>query len=203
MTIKLMKGINCLVLFALLNCLWLVGIIIGLFFGGLVPATYALICLYKENELFEIGISYQQIIKRFFRLWLAGIKKFHFTILLLSGSIFLVYWDILVVQQNQMMKALFLWPLFLMLSYIVLAVIQLSYAGVISNAGLKAKIKLALTAPLLLPLESILSMVVFGSFFILGLRFNGFFLIFGAVVIFIIFKMLQHGYEKKGLVIHE
>lgn len=203
MTTKLMKGLNYLVMFVLLNILWLIGIVIGLFFGGLLPSTYALIAMYRDTELFDGFTSYRQISKRFFVLWWKGFKHFKFSVLLFPVAIFIVYLDILLVQQDQLMKAMFLWPLIALMCYLGLSMVQFAYTETVSGDSIKAKLKAALVAPLLMPLESLLSMLVFGSFFVLCLRFNWLFFVFAAALLFVICKMLQNGYEKKGLVMHD
>lgn len=203
MTTKMMKGLNYLVMFVLLNLLWAVGIVCGLFFGGLVPSTYALIKLCQDRELFDGYAAYWQVVKRFCSEWLTGLKAFRLSVLLFPAALLVTYLDILVVQQNSLMKALFLWPALLLLCYLLLAMVQFCYVQTVSDDSLKAKLLAALTAPLLLPVESLLSLLVFGSFFILCLRFNWLFFVLAVAVLFVTCKLLENGYRKKGLVVHE
>lgn len=203
MTNKLMLGLNYLVMFLLLNFLWLTGIIVGLFFFGLIPATYALITLYLDPDLFGFYLPYRKIIIRFAKLWLQELKRLHLKVVVFPISFVLGYVDIFVVLQNQLMKAVFLWPITIVLCYIVLVMIQLLYIESTSKVNLIPKLKLSLSAPFLMPIESLLCMLTIGSFSILGLHFNGLFLIFGSTILFIMLKILQKGYLKKGLVIRE
>ena len=157
---KAMSWLEKIMYILILNILWFLGVILGFGVLGIFPATYSVFKLFNEKELFEPQSPLSPIIKAFFKYYLAYFIRANVVGLLYIGTIYILLIDWRIIQYSELLKSLFSIPIILMSIYIFetgLFLIPISLQG---EGTIKQKIKLILTAPLLLPMASIVNLIV-------------------------------------------
>lgn len=201
MTQKLMKAINVVVILFLINILWFFGTIIGGLFLGFVPSTAALIHLLLLPELFQDTYSYKEIVLIFIKRYWQILKEYTWRVVVVPFSIIILYFDVLIIQQNSLMKALFQWPLILFMGYMCLTIIN--YFILDDSFPLernRSKLKFSMAVVFLLPLQSLTSAVLFLCFFVIGLAYSWFLFFAIPLFVYVITHLFLSALKKKRLV---
>ncbi|WP_265458879.1 DUF624 domain-containing protein [Enterococcus sp. HY326] len=201
MTTKLMKGLNVIVILILVNVMWLIGTAVGLFIAGLTPSMVAAVKILRNPQLFADYSSYFELLKQFIREYINAFRVYNWRILIPSTIALLLYFDLLIIQGNELLRAMLQWPLLILASYLFLSFINLIMAVDISQESWIKKIKFALVAPILLPLQSICSLLMIVAFFVLVLAYNWLFFVAISVLLYTMIRLLSSGYEQKGLLV--
>ena len=68
-----------------LNILWLLGIIAGFFFAGLVPSTRAVLKLLNKQDLFTGYYSYSEIFQKYWQEYIRSIKIFQWRVIVFQS----------------------------------------------------------------------------------------------------------------------
>ncbi|MCM3218108.1 YesL family protein [Niallia taxi] len=155
--IYLDKAVNII----FLNLLWLAGVVLGLGFFGVFPATYALFHLQKEEAYKADYPSYLQIAKSFFTAYKKGFMKMN-GLALIYGAILYVLWiDMQLVKQMTIGLAVLYYPLLFIMIYVLAAIVYTFPVAIHTEGTFKQKAKLVLALPLLMPVQSIFSLLFF------------------------------------------
>lgn len=155
--IYLDKAVNII----FLNLLWLAGVVLGLGFFGVFPATYALFHLQKEEAYKADYPSYLQIAKSFFTAYKIGFMKMN-GLALIYGAILYVLWiDMQLVKQMTIGLAVLYYPLLFIMIYVLAAIVYTFPVAIHTEGTFKQKAKLVLALPLLMPVQSIFSLLFF------------------------------------------
>ncbi|MGG0740688.1 YesL family protein [Niallia taxi] len=155
--IYLDKAVNII----FLNLLWLAGVVLGLGFFGVFPATYALFHLQKEEAYKADYPSYLQIAKSFFIAYKKGFMKMN-GLALIYGAILYVLWiDMQLVKQMTIGLAVLYYPLLFIMIYVLAAIVYTFPVAIHTEGTFKQKAKLVLALPLLMPVQSIFSLLFF------------------------------------------
>lgn len=194
-----MNWLNACVLLIELNLLWLIGNIVGFFVVGFLPSTLAVMKILNKKDLFIGYYSYSDIFKQFWLNYLSTIRVFKWRILVCPIILAILYVELLMIQQSDLMRALFQWPILLLMSYVILVMLNLILAVGASKEGWRKKALFALASPLLLPKESIVSLLMILSFSILSLAYHWVFFVAISFFLYSASKCILAGYDKKGL----
>lgn len=194
-----MNWLNACVLLIELNLLWLIGNIVGFFVVGFLPSTLAVMKILNKKDLFIGYYSYSDIFKQFWLNYLSTIRVFKWRILVCPIILAILYVELLMIQQSDLMRALFQWPILLLMSYVILVMLNLILAVGASKEGWRKKALFALASPLLLPKESIVSLLMILSFSILSLAYHWVFFVAISLFLYSASKCILAGYDKKGL----
>lgn len=194
-----MKWLNVLVLLIELNILWLVGLMIGLFVIGFVPSTAAVIKLYEKADLFTGYYAYSSVLKLFFQYYVQTLKRFKWRVLLFPITIAAIYLELIMIQQNQIIRAVFQWPLLLLLAYVFIVLLNIILIEGRSQADWRKKTVFALTSPIVLLSESFICVLLILSFMIISLAYHWFFFVAISLFLYCAFRCIDNGYQKKGL----
>lgn len=201
MTQKMMDGINIIVILFLMNILWFIGVLVGLVLGGLVSSTAALIHVMQLPKLFSEGYSYKQLVTTFLKEYVRILKKYRLRVLIPPMILWVLYVDILIVQQNNLMKALFQWPIILFMGYIIL--IMINYL-ILENGHKEErfikKIKFSAAIPLIFPLQAAFCFLLFSSFIIISFMYSWFAFISMPVFLYTVSHLFVLTYKRKGMV---
>lgn len=198
MTAKMMKGINICVIFFLTNCLWVLGIIAGLFFIGLIPSTNGILAIFEDKDLFE-HMSYTQMFKVYLNRYKETLLDYKWRIILSPVLIGILYLDLLVIQANEMIQAIFYWPIILVMGYLVLISLGFLVQGDKTLESFVNRLKAAVTLPFLMPGVAILTFLLFGSFLVISIRYFWFAMVSGSLFIYFVQNMLKKAYIQKKL----
>jgi uncharacterized membrane protein YesL len=196
---KAMKWLNVLVLLIELNILWLLGLILGLFFIGLVPSTSAMVRLFEKSDLFTGYYSYVGVFKLYCHYYVETIKTYKWRVLLFPIVVSTIYLELLFIQKDQMMRAVFQWPLLILLAYVLLVLINSILIDDRSTEIWWKKAVFALMSPLVLIGESIICILLILTFAIISLAYHWFFFIAISLFVYTTYRCLYNGYQKKGL----
>lgn len=201
MTQKMMDGVNVLVILFLMTILWLIGVVSGLVILGLVPSTAALIHLLQLPTLFSEGYSYKQLTVIFLKEYQRVIKTYHWRVLISPILLLIFYFDVLIIQSNSLMKALFQWPIILIMGYIVL--ITVTYFVLENNykkESISKKIKFSLAVPLIFPIQSFCCFLLFASFFVISMMYSWFLFLSIPIFFYVVSHLFIITFKKKGMV---
>jgi uncharacterized membrane protein YesL len=201
MTQKMMDGVNVIVILFLMNILWLIGVVFGLIILGLVPSTAALIHVMQLPKLFSEGYSYKQLTVIFLKEYQRVIKMYHWRVLISPILLLIFYYDVLIIQSNSLMKALFQWPIILMMGYIVLIIIN--YFVLENNykkESISKKIKFSLVVPLIFPIQSFCCFLLFVSFFVISMMHSWFSFLSIPTFFYVVSHLFIITFKKKGMV---
>lgn len=201
MTTKLMKGLNVTVILILVNGMWLIGTAVGLFIAGLTPSTVAAVKILRNPQLFDDYSSYFELLKQFIREYINAFRVYNWRVIIPSTIALLLYFDLLIIQGNELLRAMIQWPLLILASYFFLSFINLIMAVDISQESWIKKLKFALAAPILLPLQSICSLLMIVAFFVLVLAYHWLFFVAISTLLYTMIRLLSSGYEQKGLLV--
>ncbi|KAF1296226.1 hypothetical protein BAU15_10600 [Enterococcus sp. JM4C] len=201
MTQKLMKVINLIVILFLLNSFWFIGTLIGVGVVGLIPSTAALIHVLHLPHLFDEEYSYKEITVFFIKQYGQTLKKYTWQVLVVPIFVSTLYFDLVIIQQDSLMKALFQWPLIILISVICLAVINYFLLDdLFPKEKRMSKLKISFASLLVSPLQVVISFILFICFFVISLAYSWF--IFFAIpsFIYVTSHLFLSAFKKKGLV---
>jgi len=158
---KIMVYLDKAVNIIYLNLLWVVGVLLGLGFFGVFPATYALFHLQKDEAYKADYPSYRQIAKSFFSAYKKGFLKMN-GLALIYGAVMYVLWiDMQLVKQMAIGMAVLYYPLLFIMIYVLAAIVYTFPVSIHTEGTFKQKAKLVLALPLLMPIQSIFSLMFF------------------------------------------
>lgn len=155
--IYLDKAVNII----FLNLLWLAGVVLGLGFFGVFPATYALFHLQKEEAYKADYPSYLQIAKSFFTAYKKGFMKMNGLALIYGAFLYVLWIDMQLVKQMTIGLAVLYYPLLFIMIYVLAAIVYTFPVAIHTEGTFKQKAKLVLALPLLMPVQSIFSLLFF------------------------------------------
>lgn len=199
MFLKAMNWLNAFVLLIELNILWLLGILAGFFVVGFVPSTVAVLTILNKEDLFTGYYSYIEVLTLFWKNYVSAIRLYKWRVFIFPLVLGILYLELLIVQQSDLMRAFFQWPLLFLFSYVILVLINLSLVTRLSKDKWRRKAVFSLTIPFLLPKESFLCLLMVLTFSIVSMAYHWFFFVAISIFLYSASKCLLSGYSKKGL----
>ena len=199
MTTKIMKGINIIVVFLLSAILWILGTIVGVFFLGLYPSTYALLYIFNKDDLFE-SVSYVEIFVSFWKAYKKLLKKMKWRVLVTPTIFIILTFDFLIVRQSELIRSIFQWPLIFLFVYFLLVSLSYLVQEDKTKEKYKNKLKFSMVVPFVLPLEITIISVFLLSLIAITIKFS-WFAIFGiSIFLYVVNRLLTSSFAKKELI---
>lgn len=197
---RIMKWLHVFVVLILLNILWLLGTIVGVFFLGLVPSTQAIVYLIIQETIFDPYTSYLAIIKIFVSQYLKNLKRYHIKSIIIPLGIVLLYIDFHIINVNFYLQALLQIPLLLTTLLGIIVFLTWLIADIYTKDSVSRTWKFALLTPLVLPFQTFLCVVLSLAFIVISLKWSWFHFLGFSTLIISITKIFNETMLRKGLI---
>ena len=186
----------------ILNILWVLGVIMGLFVFGIAPATFSVSILLNEKELFEKNSKIKPIVFNFFKNYKKEFLKANLVFGLYAILFYLLIIDYNILQKNGVLYSILQIPLVALSLYTVGTFMFVIPVAVVSKGNFKQKFKLILATPVLMPLISFLNILIIMAMLFLAISYPvGTILIFIAAGIAAISFISTRALKRKALIV--
>ncbi|AZP03574.1 hypothetical protein [Jeotgalibaca ciconiae] len=194
MSLKIMNWINIVVVYFILNMLFILTTCLGFFFFGLIPSLMTVCKIIKMEGIFNQNYKFIWQLYFFeFKTCLSNETK-----IVLSGTLALILliMNIYVIQQTKFLFSLLFLPSLFFLLILILFILNFTFINK-KNISIVKKIKFSLVIPLIKPSQFIYLLVLIEFFYII-------YLVRTEIVFFVIpcfvstfFYILKRQYNKK------
>ncbi|HWJ79547.1 MAG TPA: DUF624 domain-containing protein [Niallia sp.] len=158
---KVMIVLDKLLSVIYLNVLWLIGSVIGLGIFGVFPATYAMNALMKKEEFSNDFPSFRKLSKEFFVAYKHKFLKMNGIGIIYFLVLYVLWIDLQLVRGMTVGAAIFYYPVLFFIIYVLATLIYTFPVALYTRGSFKEKAKLVMTLPLLLPFQTICSLLFF------------------------------------------
>lgn len=198
---KVMIVLDKLLSVILLNVLWIIGSIAGLGVFGIFPATYAVYSLIKEGEFSNDFPSFRKLAKEFFLAYKKQFFKMNGIGIIYFVLLYVLWIDLQLVKGMTVGAALLYYPVLFFIIYVLATLIYTFPVAIYTKGTFKEKAKLVMTLPLLLPLQTIFSLVFFLVLLAIAYKFSIIIpLLLISTYLLCIDKFLSGELMKKGII---
>lgn len=195
---KAMNWLHVVVLFVILNFLWITGTIVGLIVFGAIPSTIAILKLIELPRIFENSYGYGELIFRYIHNYREAFKNNKVFLFAPVLTEIIAFFELLMISQYDLLQAIFQIPMIVLMVYSLFIVFHVSYLATQMDRLTFKNYKLVLLSPFIFKRSTVLGLITLIALVIITMFKNWMCLVLFSLVIYIAYRMISHDYESHG-----
>lgn len=195
---KAMKWLHVVVLFIILNFLWLAGTAVGIIVFGVIPSTVAILKLIELPRIFENNYGYGELILCYIHYYKEAFK--HSKILLFVPIVIeiIAFFELLMISRFEFLQAIFQIPMIILMVYNLLIVFHICCLALKINTLTLKNYKLVLLSPLIFKCSTLFIIVTLVGLAIITIFKSWMFSLLFSTGIYVAYRLINHDYENCG-----
>ena len=195
---KAMNWLHVVVLFVILNFLWITGTIVGLIVFGATPSTIAILKLIELPRIFENSYGYGELIFRYIHNYREAFKNNKVFLFAPVLTEIIAFFELLMISQYDLLQAIFQIPMIVLMVYSLFIVFHVSYLATQMDRLTFKNYKLVLLSPFIFKRSTVLGLISLIALVVITIFKNWMCLVLFSLVIYIAYRMISHDYESHG-----
>ena len=195
---KAMNWLHVVVLFIILNFLWIIGTVVGLVVFGAIPSTISILKLIELPRIFENNYGYGELFFRYIHNYREAFKHnkvFLFVPVLME---IIAFFELMMISQFEILQAVFQIPMIILMIYNLFIFFHVSYLATKMERITFKNYKLVLLSPFIFRQSTILGLITLVALVIVTLFKNWMCLVLFSLGIYVAYKMINHDYKSHG-----
>lgn len=195
---KAMNWLHVVVLFIILNFLWVIGAVVGLVVFGAIPSTIAILKLIELPRIFENSYGYGELIFRYIHNYKEAFnhnKVFLFAPVLTE---IIAFFELLMISQFEILQAAFQIPMIVLMIYALFITFHVSFLATQMEKLTFKNYKLILLSPFIFKRSTVLGFITLTALAIITVFKNWMCLILFSLGIYLAYRMINHDYRSRG-----